>query len=157
VEKLLRNRTDVDDLNAARLAAASDGSPGRALLMAAEGADPSAGICEVLQLLQATESPEEVMAVSSELAKRFGSDAARLSAALRGMVHDMLRDGDGAKPLHNVAEELPEWRPSRDDAAGIVSKLCRAESRIKRHVPPAMALLPALLSLRAALQGEDLE
>ncbi len=155
-DELLR-RCRVDPKTAERLAAASDGSPGRALKMASDGESPTSDAAEILRGLSKTESDAELLELAGSLAKTAGSDGARdLVAGLRSLVHDMVRASSGAGPLYHVGSDLPEpGLPAGEAAGSAEAALATAELRMGRHVPAAMALLPALLALRKAMEGDD--
>lgn len=153
--ELLR-RCEIDREAAERLAAASDGSPGRALAMASEGEAPSRDAAEVLRQLREAQSETDLIGLAGAVAKTEGADGAReLLAGLRALVHDMVRDAAGSDPLYHPSSDLPGWSiPCGEAASDAEAALARAETRMDRHVPPAMALLPALLTLRKAMEGD---
>ena len=154
-EELLR-RCGIDRDAAERLAAASDGSPGRALAMAAEGEEPSGEAVTLLKRIREAESETELIGLAGSVAKTEGTEGAReLLAGLRTIVHDMMRVAASSNPIYHPFPDLPDWGiPSGEAVTNAVAALGRAETRMDRHVPPAMALLPALLTLRNAMEGD---
>lgn len=153
VEEVLRRRTELDATPVRRLAAAADGSPGRALLMAAAEELPLATARSVVQRLERTASQEETVALAAALAKELGRDGASGALSeLRALVHDMARASAGSPPLYHVPEDLPAWDPPSAEAAeGVLTALAGAERRVLRYVQPSMAMLPSLLLLRDCL------
>lgn len=154
-EELMR-RCGIAEKAAERIAAACDGSPGRALAMAAAGEEPSGQAAELLGNIRTVGSDGDLIELVESTSRSVGSDGAReLAADLRSMIHDMRRRSTGAEPLNHTASDLPDWSlPAEETAGEAESALATAETRMERHVPPAMALLPALVVLRKAMEGD---
>ena len=154
---LLAERTGMEEEAAARIAASAEGSPGRALLMARDGEAPGREALELLKELRALTSDAEVVGLAAKTAKSQGRDGTmQIAAALRSLAHDLVRASEGAAPLYHLAGDLPDWRPSPAGASReLMATLSRAEKRLQRYVPPAMALLPPMLELRRVLGGRS--
>jgi DNA polymerase-3 subunit delta' len=155
VADILLGRTELDGEAARRVAAASDGSPGKAILLAGAEDTPLQGAGRIVRLLAGTSSQAETVALAGSLARELGRDgASEAIPALRALVHDMARTSAGAQPVYHVEEDLPAWSPPSGEAAeGVMAALAEAERRVGRYVQASLALLPPLLRLRECLEG----
>lgn len=145
----ISHRLGLDMADASRIAAASNGSLGRALILA-EAGDRERSLdlaTKVLGSLGDLSSPE-LLQLCSAMAKSHGTEGVlSLVMELRALVHDMGRKELGRPCLYHLPEDLP------DDASYLPGNALRqlsellgkCERRIRRNVSPSMALGAALL------------
>jgi hypothetical protein len=146
IESVLRERRGADPGTARKLAAAADGSIGKALLMLDGGQEEGdGGSSGVMKALAGCSTPSEVSILASGLAKELGRDGLlSLCRDARSLTHDRRRLASGRTPLGMDPEEGVLAGLDDPGLDCMESAFRECEKRLRGNVMPSMALHAAL-------------
>lgn len=156
VASIVTESTGITPDLAMRLALASDGSPGTALIAAASevSPDPEGSPAEVLKLICGMNSSSDVLSEAVALANKLKRDGAMtLVTGMRSCVHDLRRVSMGLLPLSVDPEQLRGIEVPDDAAEKALGIFDTASVRLKGNGMARVVLSAALLGVWKLVSG----
>lgn len=155
IAEVLRNKLDFNEELSLRIASASDGSLGYALLCNDEDCEEKAKAIEILASAN-NMNEGELLRLSSETARKSGAEGIlRICRELRAILHDISRRNKGQLPLYHISGEISGVSGTGEDLNRLGKIFLTCERRLKRNVMPAIALGTALLSVKRILTVKE--
>lgn len=152
VREELRERLGIDEAVLDRLVAASDGSVGRALRLAEEGATHRAAVLKTLRSLEECEGAVGVLDLVKSLVRELKKPGClEFVGELRSLVHDQRRLLMDAEPLSFARTDLRRWNVSDDALEKLEHQLLVCERRMWRNVTPGLAMSVPMIGMWEAL------